>query len=353
MMGLSLPAAPPDRFLWFLAGAGLGLFLMACGFAVYAVFAGARSHRRARRDRAIHESWTAVILRVLSGEDGPPVLLRLVEKNQAVAFSHFLLQFARRLRGPERRVLGTLAAPFLDGVAQGLADPHPEKRARAVYALGLLAPFRFNDSIREALDDPASAVAVTAAFVLLTGRSADDARTVLDRLDRFGHWDTGLLSFLLGQVGVAIAGDLRVLLEDRSRGTRARQIAAQSLVRLQDPFAGDCAARVLTSETDPEVLSAALGILKNQGRPEHLEAIRGACAAPFFFVRAAALTALGRVGGPGEEAFLRDYFDTPNPWIAAHAAEALKRIGALTFLRAVASSPHPRAVLARQVLEAA
>lgn len=342
-----------DGFLWVLVGLGLGLFMIACVFAIYAVWAGARASRRTRTERALRERWTLGILRVLSGEESPPFLLKTVDKKDAVPFSLYLLEFFRRVRGPERRVLTVLAAPFLDGVAQGLQHPRPERRAQTVYTLGLLAPVRFREQIRASLDDLAPSVAVTAAFALLTLHSVEDARIVLRRLDRFGPWDIGLLSFLLAQVGGEMAADLRDALENSERPLRIRRIAAQALVRLQDPLAGDSAARVLSTETDPELQAAALALLKNLGRSEHVAVVRNACGAPAFYVRAAALTVLGQLGGPEDESFLRDYFDTPNAWVAAHAAEALLKIGALPFLKAVAASNHPRAVLARQVLEAA
>lgn len=341
-----------DSFLWVLVGVGVGLFVIACGFAVYAILAGARASRRTRAERALRERWTQGILRVLSGEESPPFLLRTVDKKDAVPFSLYLLEFFRRVRGPERRVLTVLAAPFLDDVAQGLHHPRPERRAQTVYTLGLLAPERFRDHIRASLDDAAPSVAVTAAFALLTRHSVEDARVVLRGLDRFGPWDIGLLSFLLAQVGAEMAPNLRESLESDGSPLRVRRIAAQALLRLQDPLAGDSAARVLATETDPELQTAALALLKNLGRADHVAAVRTACRAPAFFVRAAALTVLGQLGGPEDEPLLRDYFDTPNAWVAAHAAEALLKIGALPFLKAVADSDHPRAVLARQVLEA-
>ncbi len=180
----------------------------------------------------------------------------------------------------------------------------------------------------------------------------ENARAVLSKLHRFEGWDAGFLAFLLGQVGAGLAEDLRGILEDRGQPVHARRIAAFTLVHLQDPLSGDCAERVLRAETDPDILSAVLNLLKNFGRPAHADAVRAACAAPSYFVRAAALSALGRVGGPSDEAFLRDFFDTPNAWVAVHAAEALKAIGATTFLGAIAGSTHPRAALAQQVMEA-
>lgn len=340
-----------ESLLWVLLAVGAVLFFAAGGFALYAMIAGARTFRRDRAERNLHASWTPFLLKAMAGEESPLGIARAVKRADAVLFSQFLLQFVRRVRGPERRVLALLGSPFLNDVAQGLRDPRPQRRAQSVYALGLLAPTRFKEAVRAALNDPAVNVAVTAAFVLLAPRSIEDARVVLQKLERFGSWDIGLLSFLLAQVGIGLAPDLRDALEDPGRAVRVRRIAAQTLARLQDPLAGDGAARILSSNEDPELLSAALGILKNWGRTEHADVVRAACASPAFFVRAAALTALGHLGGTADEAFLRDYFDTPNPWIAAHAAEALKKIGALTFLKAVADSDHPRAALARQVLE--
>ncbi|MDX1689262.1 MAG: HEAT repeat domain-containing protein, partial [Candidatus Promineifilaceae bacterium] len=171
----------------------------------------------------------------------------------------------------------------------------------------------------------------------------------LERLARFRGWSQGYMASMLASIGSEAAPALRDSLADEEEEPWVRAVAADALLMLKDFEAGDLAARVVELEDDPELLTSALRLLTEVGRPEHIPVIRVRCASPDPRVRSHALSALGTLGEEEDVPRLLGAMSDPSPWVAIHAARGVISAGAGELLRDLAYSDHPRAELAQQV----
>ena len=103
-------------------------------------------------------------------------------------------------------------------------------------------------------------------------------------------------------------------------------------------------------EHDREILAASLRLLGSVGQPEHLPAVRQMITSSDFVVRAAAVSALGNVGGSEDMTLLHTACEDDSRWVAIHAARALRDAGHVDSLQQLAASGRARATLAMQVL---
>lgn len=316
-----------------------------------------------RRNRMKGEIWAALearwrdqLLDLLAEGGSRQPLLRSVQKGQELYFVDFLLRYAKQLRGSEMDLVAELARPHLGTIARYVGDREAERRARAVYTLGVIAlrqhetRARFAPLVVRALDDPAPLVGMVALRALARPECLAYLPALLPRLAHFQMMDRRFLVSVLAGVGGEAGSDLRVLMGNRRAALWDRSLAADVLAELHDVEAGDAAAQILAEETDRELLAALLRLLAGIGRPEHLPAVRALAGASDFVVRAHVATALGRLGGSGEHALLRRLFDDESNWVAHRAALALQEAGGEALLQEAAGSPHPRAEMARQAL---
>lgn len=331
--------------------AGNLLFAMGTVFlAGTALFLRIRNDRKARRWAELERRWSATSLDVVGGAQKPTKLWALVPDRDRLRFIDFLLRFARRLVGPERRVVDDLAAPYLDLLLPQLADRRPERRARAVQTLSTLGRRRYAAHLERALDDPSPLVAMVAARALARRESPDFAMPILRRLHRFDTWRASFLSSMLAAIGPAVAQSLRQAFSDPTFQPRVRAVAADALRELNDYPSAEFAAHALEVETDRELLAAALGIIAHMGQPKHVEAVRRHVVSSEPIVRARAIQALGQVGTANDLATLTGALGDPSPWVALRAAEALRDSRALPSVSAIDQTNHPRAELIRQLL---
>ena len=139
-----------------------------------ALFLRIRNDRKARRWAELEGRWSATSLDVVGGAQKPTKLWALVPDRDRLRFIDFLLRFARRLVGPERRVVDDLAAPYLDLLLPQLADRRPERRARAVQTLSTLGRRRYAAHLERALDERLVFVIGSAFYV--DGQGHDKVR---------------------------------------------------------------------------------------------------------------------------------------------------------------------------------
>lgn len=339
-----------DESFLVIAVAVLLLTLFAVGFCLFAFYLRLRNERRERLWKRLEERWTDPLLEALADPDRLPALQDTVEDRYTAEFVDFLLRYFQRVRGEEREILKRAAAPHLDRVAKRATSRRVEIRARAIQILGALGLPRHGHRLLEALDDPSPLVAMVAARALAREREPRYVAPLLRRIPRFRSWRDSALASMLAGMGPAAAPHLREVLGDEARDPWVRAVAADALERLADLEAGDTAARVVEREAGRGLLAAALNLLAEVGRPEHLPAVRVRCASPDFVVRSRALRALGRLGLEEDAPRLRSALEDPSPWVALHAARGLGEVGGDEALREVAHSDHPRAAAARQVL---
>ena len=311
-----------------------------------------RDWRRAR----YAEKWKDRLLPALMDELEADALRRSLAEHEHLPFVGFAVQYARRMRGEERRALAGLVRPFLGPVLARASARRVEVRARAVQTLGTLGLPDHAPVVVAALDDPSPLVAMVAARALATEDSPEHAQAVLARLSRFTGWNQRFLASMLASMGPAVAPTLRAGLAERDGDPRARAVLAEALRIQGDLGAGDVAAEVLAHDSDADLLASTLRLLQEVGRPEHADAVRAHVSAVHYAVRAQALHALGAVGGREDLPWLLDGMRDPSPWVALGAAKGVLAAGGPEVLGDIAASGEATGtltsrVLARQVLE--
>ncbi|MFQ5538582.1 MAG: HEAT repeat domain-containing protein [Gemmatimonadota bacterium] len=326
------------------------LLLLSFAFAVYTFWLRFRHRARDARWNRLREGWETPVLEVLDDPGGIPALQASIPREMRLYFVRFVVEFARRVRGPELDTLRRLALPFLEPLVRRTLSGDVEVRTRAVQTLGTLGLPRYADVVVEAMDDPSPLVAMVAVRALARPEYAEFTEPVLKRLYRFHSWSRGFLSAMLAGIGSEGVPHLRKALADGEEEPWVRAVVADALAVLGDPGSGDIAAGVVEIEEDEDLLAAALRLLAVVGRPEHIDVVRVRCASPIPHVRSHALKALGVLGREEDVPRLLGAVADPSPWVALRAAEGILAAGAHPLLRDLAESDHPRALLAAQVL---
>ena len=351
-IGLTLTAG--DAALLLVLGAAAILLFVTGGLATGAVALRSRRDRSERSRRGRFTKWQERLHRVLYDGGDSESLWTLVDDRSAFDFLHFLVQYARRLEGEERRRVCTLAEPYLMRLVPFLRRRSETRRARAVQMLGELGLPNYAPVVISALNDPSPMVAMVAANTLARAETPEYAAEVLRRLDRFAHWRQDFLVAMIASMGERAAPAMRQILMNPAVASKVRAVAADALAMLSDPQAADPAAEVLATSQDVELRAATVRVLAKVGRATHLEPVRTALAGDEMPVRLAAIRALGHFGVEEDLPALEEAakYD-PSPWIAIAAARALKQGSGIAVLEALAGSEHPRAALGLQVMSEA
>lgn len=339
-----------DRGFGLLSVAVFGLLLLSITFTLVTAWLRAMSHRRDRRRAELESRWEPLVHAVLAGNRPATDLHSHVAQADIRFFVGFLMRYARRVRGAEHEAVVTLAEPYLDVIAADLRRRSPELRARALQTLGELDRRKYEDRIVEALSDPSSLVAMTAARAVATNYGDAHAERLLRTFERFQLWSLPLLVSLLRSMGIEAAETLRRVLADERRPARIRAVAASTLAALYDPPAAEIAARVARDETQIDLVIGALEVIEAVGGPEQLPRVRELVEAPEPAIRGRAVRALARMGGREDIARLQVALDDDSNWVALHAARGLATVGRTDLLAGLAASDHPRAILVREVL---
>lgn len=341
-----------DGSLLLLVAIVAGFVVLALAFAGYTLTLRVRNNRRERTWERLSAGWAEPVLNALLEPEEADRVHGHVAPQDRLRFVRFLLEYSRRVRGEERAILKTLAEPYLEPLVERTLSPRVEVRTRAVQTLGTLGLPKHAGVVLSALEDESPVVAMVAARALCRKEHPEYAPAVLRHLDRFEVWSPGFLASMLAAVGPDAAPPLRTTLADPQADAPVRAVAAEALRLLTDLEAADAAHDVVAdpAESRTDLVSASLRLLGVVGRPEHLVAIRRRCASEDLAVRAAACTALGRLGEPDDHPRLLGALGDPSPWVAIQAAKGLIRSGARPLLEELADSDHPRAELAREVL---
>lgn len=353
----------PDRILDGLLLVVAGLLAIIVLFGGYAVVLRLRGMRQDARRTQLHREWSAHLMGVLvpetgrgdgggasppPGPAGPPVV---GDVDDRMLFLEFVMDHARALRDPERGLVEELAAPHLHVVRPALRSSDPLRRARAVEILGQLGLPAHNREILAALGDPSGIVTMVAARALAREGDPDHLEPILRELPRLEDWSPHYLASLLLSFGPPAAPRLRSLMADRGAHPGLRGVAAEALAGLNDLEAADLAASCLRDVQDADLATDLLRLMAKLGHGGHVPGIR-----PFVYreephVRAAALRALGALGGAvGDLALLRRGLNDSSPWVAIHAARGLRESGGAEELETLARSGGSLATLAGEVL---
>ncbi|HLF40445.1 MAG TPA: HEAT repeat domain-containing protein, partial [Acidimicrobiia bacterium] len=109
---------------------------------------------------------------------------------------------------------------------------------------------------------------------------------------------------------------------------RARDAPQQArLLELLESFEGpgglEAARTLLPGAIDPEVIARCLSVLGQHRRPEDAALMRPLLGHPVAFVRLRAVTALGRIMGPGDQWYIASRLGDHDWWVRRRAAEML------------------------------
>jgi len=341
-----------DQGLLALAGAVALLLAVSLGFAAVALLLRLHNFKLERRQQDLVAAWEPPMLDVLAGAAPDEALLGRVGAADPELFVSFLHGYARRLQGEERATVKRLARPYLQEFAKRVGRGSAGRRGHAVQVLAELGMPEHADAVASALDDRSDIVAMIAARGLFRRGYEESFPLVLAHLPRFTLWSRSFLSSMLARGGHGTAPHLRATLADSTASPLVRAVAADALRLLNDLESASIAAGILEAgaQKDRELVAACVRLLRQLGHEGHVRLLRPLVLAADPVIRAAAVGALGAIGGPREVPLLQDVIDDVAYWVSLEAARGLMKLGAAHTLERLASSHGPWAVLARQVL---
>ena len=308
------------------------------------------SHQRLSR-ASVEDRWSPRIRQLLAGETSVSTLLPLVRRGDRRHLVELLTRYGERVSGIELERLQALGRLLLPSAEPGLRSRHPETRARAAQTLAILGGPSCDKRLLEALEDESPLVVMIAAKWLCTAREPHLSAAVVSHLEKFDLWSPVYLASMLATAGSHMAGHLREALVSAETPPRTRAVAADALRLLRDPNSADAAMSALGSDVDREVAAACLRLLAVLGTARHAEAVRRFATGDDFVLRALSVTALGALNnGEGDIQILDAALDDPSPWVALHAAAALRAADRIELLRSVAMSLRAGAKAASEVL---
>jgi HEAT repeat protein len=319
-------------------------------FSAYALWLRARNAltRRSWEDREAR--WTTLTLEAIAGERSADELTGRVGPRERRAFLEFLMRYARRLKGREHDRMRELAGPFLPTVLVLLRSRDPLRRALAVQTLGALGTLEHDDALLRALEDSSPLVSMLAARALAARGGVNHTEPILENIDRFETWGTEYVTSLLVSLGPPASPFLRRVLGDSGRSARVRAVAADALRELHDLEAAQTAFEVLNADPPPDLAAPLLRLLTVLGHPGQLDGIRRTLNHPHFAVRAEAYSAYGALCGEDGAAALEEGLWDRSPWVALHAARAMRDRAWVEPLGRLARSGEPGNHAAGQAL---
>ncbi len=344
----TLPFA--DRGFQLVAAATLLLLLCAVAFTLVTGWLRTQAIRERRRWERLERQWEPTTLAVLAGDESTGSLRALVHGRDERRFVSFLLRFARQLKGPEAEAVRQLAAPHLHQIAADLHHRNAEHRARALQTLGELSVAMYSDQFLQALKDPSTLVAMSAAQALSREYDPAYAEQLLDALARFDQWSVNYLAALLSTMGPESAEALRGALGDTSRPPRVRAVVAATLTALNDVESVDVARRVIEAEDQVDLVVRCLRLVEKLGADDQLPAVRSLLMSPEPGIRARALRTLARIGGSDDADRIKAGLTDESNWVVLHAVRGLSELGETELLEDIAASEHGAAEAARELL---
>ena len=307
---------------------GFGLMLISLRF---------RNDSKERRFTAIEQRWEPEILRLLAGDVTANELHSQVTPPQERHLVDVALRFATRLSGDDRERVEEFARLLVPSILVELTARQPETRARALRTLSVLAFDGYQERIAAALNDKSPLVAMVAARALAQQAGPAHIGAILGELHRFAVWSPAFLASMVASAEPAAVATLRSSLADGRQPPATRSVVADGLRLLRDPAAGEVAAAVLVATQDRELAAACLRMLKEVGTSAHIGIIGDLLASTDFVLRATAASAMGSLAGRDEITTVARLLDDESPWVAPHAARALKKGGRRDVLEALAA----------------
>ncbi|MGD8289613.1 MAG: HEAT repeat domain-containing protein [Gemmatimonadota bacterium] len=326
------------------------LSALSFGFALVALLLRYFNDVSTQKTEELNETWEPAMLEVLAGSASPQALAALVDERDTDDFLGFLLGYARRLRGEEREKVRAIAEPYLPDLERRVENRSAEARGLAVQALAEMGMPRYAGVVAKALDDESPVVAMIAARGLFRPGQERYFSNVLRRLHRFTLWSRSYLASMLAGGGPATAPLLREMLADPEQPPLVRAVTTDALSILNDLGTVDVALRLIEEVDDRELLAGCLRLIRELGHREHVDRVMRFVTDSDPVIRAAAVAAIGSLGGKDDVPILQSLLDDESYWVSLQAARGLMALGELAILRRLAAGEGPWALLARQVL---
>jgi HEAT repeat protein len=339
------------RLLLVMSDSVLVLLALTVAFGMLALWLRFQHNRHERLWQGLHQLWDEDILNVLSGDMSAIAFRKLVKPEHELNFVRFLAPYGWRLRGSDLGVLKELVQHYMPHVARQLQHKDAGVRAWAVNVISLFGMPEYEFEIFKAIEDEAAVVVMFAASTLLAQKRVHYITPVLDHVQRFDKWNINSLASLLSAMGPEAVPILEKIYLNPNRDVRTRRIAALALANFADYAVADAAAAQLATIKDMELAVATLKLLSQVGQAHHRAAVKDLCVAPSEVLRVNAMRTLRALCTPEDRDFLLDAMNDASPWVARQAVWALKDLGATDLLEQLVRDGHPRATLARQVLE--
>lgn len=295
-------------------------------------------------------NWQPVIKNFITHQYSLESVWKQVETGEELYFVDYLMRFS--LSQPDARPqLSALAEPYLPQLASRLAhgSGDTEQRSRAVQTMALLGRERDLPLLARCLEDESPLVTLLAALALSQQNQGTYAEEILVQLERLADWHMGLLIKLLSRMGKEVAPHVLNSLQASTK-PNVQTICLHVLRNLDYRPALNPSVRLLSESEDVNVQVAALNLLGALGNEEHLPLIRSAYDSSYFAVRLAVIRALHQQQSADDQHMFQKAFDDSSRWVALQAAQALKGTGNEHVLHEMTFLQHPRAPLAKQVL---
>jgi len=329
----------------------LGILLIAVLFSLYAILLRVGHSRRERLQAELRDRWEGPVLSAIADPARVSDVHPLIPRQYRMHFVQFVLDYARRVRGAERKTLRRLVEPYLDEIAERATHPRAEVRTRAVQTLGILGLPKYSKEVLAGLEDPSHLVSMVSARYLARPEFPEYGPALMEHLERFDGWNRFFLASMLAAMGPEVSPVLRDGLGDEGQPPWLRAVYAEALRMQVDARSADPAVEALSPGMGHRDLAASLlRLLAAVGRPEHIDAIRPLCQVEDEIVRAQAFHALGMLGDEKELPLLFHGMEDESPWAALHAARGAREAGGSAHLREIATGEGDRARLAGQVL---
>jgi len=334
-----------------LAGTIAVLMVVSFAFALLALLLRFFNDRSTRRQVQLTGSWEPMMLEVLAGTAPPSAVMERVEERDTDDFLTFLLGYARRLRGEERDTVRELAAPYLPELARRVDRGSAEERGVAVQALAGMGMPDYADRVAQALDDESPVVAMIAARGLFRRGHERYFPRVIESLPTFALWSRSFLASMLADGGTEAAKLLRQVLSNSDESPLIRAIATDALRGLNDLASVEVALTLLEDETDRELVTGCLRLIRHLGHRGHVDEVMRFVTDSDPVIRAAAVGAVGEIGGDDDIPILQSVLGDDEYWVSLEAARGLMALGERGTLKRLAAGEGPWSVLARQVLD--
>jgi len=311
---------------------------------------------REAREQRFAERWQPVLAAcALGAPEGAPRL----DPDDGLLFIALWLRAQESLRGDAQQHLNALAVQVgADRLAISyLGSRDTRRELMALMAAGHLRLAAIWSLAKELTVQAPPLVSLVAAQTLLRIDAPRALPEVLLLAARREDWPVARLGAMLRECDVNDVGPALAAAIGAERKEAPQGPGIARLLRLLGPVAAEAARpavrEVLEQIRRPDVTAVALETLWH---PEDADQARAQVAHAEWFVRLAAVKALGRVGSEADHATLKDMLSDPSWWVRYRAAQALARLpgvdrAALVALQAASSDRYAADMLGQVLAE--